>query len=132
MTPLHSASYNGHSEVFKFLINCKADLGAKTYLGHTAIHLACIKGHLEIVKQYAILTRKEDRAKGDASGKYPIHFAAEKGFDEVNTLNISYNNMTKPGTLGDRSKPMTIQFDYNANVDYRCQLCCRWPKLNRV
>ena len=27
---------------------------------------------------------------------------------------------TKPGTLCDRSKLMTIRFDYNANVDNRC------------
>ena len=26
----------------------------------------------------------------------------------------------KPGTLGDRSKPMTIRLDSNANVDNRC------------
>ncbi len=89
MTPLHSASYGGHSEVFKFLINCKADIGAKANDEETAFHLACGLGHLEIVKQYAFLTRKEDRAKGDASGNYPIHYAVVGGSDEVILINLS-------------------------------------------
>jgi hypothetical protein len=29
-----------------------------------------------------------------------------------------FNGKTKPGTLGDRSKSMTIRFDSNANVEY--------------
>lgn len=87
-TPLHLASYCGQSQVFEFLINCQVDIGAKTNHGETAIHLACINGHLEIVKQYAFLTKKEERAKGDAYGYYPIHFAAAGGFDEVIIINL--------------------------------------------
>jgi ankyrin repeat protein len=93
LTPLLLASNCGHSEVFKFLINCKADLGAKANDGETAFHLACMKGHLEIVKQYAFLTRKEERAKRNVSGNYPIHYAAIGGFDEVMLLNLLYNNI---------------------------------------
>jgi hypothetical protein len=83
MTPLHFASFFGYSEVFKFLANHGDDLGAKTDNGLTALHLACHNGHLEVVKQFANFTKKEERAKEDSFGKYPIHNAAEKGFQEV-------------------------------------------------
>jgi hypothetical protein len=85
MTPLHFASYCGHAEVFEFLANHRDDLGAKTDLGLTALHLACLAGHLEVVKQYANFTKKEERAKEDTFGKYPIHYAAEKGFEKVSS-----------------------------------------------
>ncbi len=40
-------------------------------------------------------------------------------FDLSVSLGVS-TVKTKPGTLGDQSKPMTIQLDSNANVDNRC------------
>jgi ankyrin repeat protein len=89
MTPLHFASFFGHSEVVKFLANHGDDLRARTDTGFTAIHLACITGHLQVVKQYANFTKKEDRATMDEFGKYPIHYAAEEGFHEVIHLTLS-------------------------------------------
>jgi ankyrin repeat protein len=89
MTPLHFASFFGHSEVFKFLANRGDDLGGKTDLGLTALHLACHNGHLEVIKQYDLFTKKEERAKEDSFGKYPIHYAAEKGFHEVILISFS-------------------------------------------
>ncbi len=88
MTPLHFASYFGHSEVVEFLANLEDDLGAKTDTGFTALHLACLAGHLEVVKQYDHFTKKEERAKEDSFGKYPIHYAAETGFDKVVFSNL--------------------------------------------
>jgi hypothetical protein len=85
MTPLHFASFFGYSEVFKFLCNHGDDPGAKTDLGLTALHLACLAGHLEVVKQYANFTKKEERAKEDTFGKYPIDYAAEIGFEKVSS-----------------------------------------------
>ena len=92
MTPLHFASFSGHSEVFKFLCNHGDDPGAKTDLGLTTLHLACHNGHLEVVKQYDLFTKKEERAKEDSFGKYPIHYAAEKGFQEVILFSFSQTN----------------------------------------
>jgi ankyrin repeat protein len=89
MTPLHFASYYNHAEVFKFLAIHGDDLSAKTDIGSTVLHLACLTGHLEVVKQYANFTKKEDRATMDEFGKYPIHYAAEKGFHEVIHLTLS-------------------------------------------
>jgi ankyrin repeat protein len=93
MTPLHFASFSGHSEVFNFLCNHGDDLGAKTDLGLTALHLACHNGHLEVVQQYDLFTKQEERAKEDAFGKYPIHYAAEKGFHEVILLSFSQKKL---------------------------------------
>jgi ankyrin repeat protein len=93
MTPLHFASYFGHAEVFEFLANKGVNLGAKTDTRFTAIHLACLTGHLEVVKQYDKYTKKEDRATMDEFGKYPIHYAAEEGFHQVIHLILSLNNL---------------------------------------
>jgi ankyrin repeat protein len=93
MTPLHFASFFGHSEVFKFLCNHGDDPGAKTDLGLTALHLACHNGHLEVIKQYDHFTKKEERAKEDSFGKYPIHYAADKGFPEVILISFSQQNL---------------------------------------
>jgi ankyrin repeat protein len=88
MTPLHFASFFGHSEVVEFLANHGDYLGAKTDTGLTVLHRACLAGHLEVVKQYDNFTKKEERAKEDKSGKYPIHYAAETGFDKVVLSNL--------------------------------------------
>ncbi len=93
MTPLHFASFSGHYEVFKFLCNHGDDPGAQTDLGLTALHLACHNGHLEVIKQYDNFTKKEERAKEDSFGKYPIHYAAGKGFHEVILLSFSIKKL---------------------------------------
>ncbi len=92
MAPLHFASFSGHSEVLKFLCNHGDDPGAQTDLGLTALHLACHNGHLEVIKQYDSFTKKDERAKEDSFGKYPIHYAAEKGFHEVNFFYFHQKN----------------------------------------
>jgi ankyrin repeat protein len=93
MTPLHFAAFSGHSEVFKFLCNHGDDPGAKTDLGLTTLHLACHNGHLEVIKQYDHFTKKEERAKEDSFGKYPIHYAVEKGFSEVILISFTQQNL---------------------------------------
>jgi hypothetical protein len=47
---------------------------------------------LEVVQQYDHFTKKEKRAKEDSFGKYPIHYAAEKGFHGVIFLSFSQKN----------------------------------------
>jgi hypothetical protein len=93
MTPLHFASFFGHSEVFKLLCNHGDNPGTKTNIGLTALHLACHNGHLEVVKHYDLFTKQEERAKEDSFGKYPIHYAAEKGFHQVIFLSFSQKKL---------------------------------------
>ncbi len=49
-TPLHSASYEGHLEVVKYLKSVGADIHAKTNNGYTPLNVASRNGHLEVVK----------------------------------------------------------------------------------
>ena len=49
-TPLTIASYNGHFEKVKYLVENGADVNAKLDYGRTALISACEKGYLEIVK----------------------------------------------------------------------------------
>ncbi len=66
---------------------------------------------------------------------------------ENNTLVVQYNSpmvgnfflnlllwkstLTKPGTLGDQPKPITIRLnsDFSVSLGNRCWLCCRWPGI---
>ncbi len=84
-TALHIATAANNIGIAKLLLNFNADINAKGKHQQTLIHIASLNGNLDIVREYANLTSKKERAKtkGDAYGKYPIHYAAENGFDEV-------------------------------------------------
>ena len=49
-TPLHEAVNHGHLNIVKILIWYGADLSCKTRNQTTPIHIAAVKGHVEIVK----------------------------------------------------------------------------------
>ncbi|XP_046341648.2 uncharacterized protein LOC124122611 isoform X1 [Haliotis rufescens] len=49
-TPIMMAAEKGHTEVLKHLVSEKADLGLQDEGGNNILHIACMWGHLEIVK----------------------------------------------------------------------------------
>ena len=49
-TALMHASFNGHTETVKLLIEKGAGVHARTHSGKTALTLASDKGHMEIVR----------------------------------------------------------------------------------
>ena len=76
-TPLHYAAYAGSLPIVKFFKNKGLDMNQKTNSGFNCLHLACKKGHLELV-QYLIekaqLNVNEQTFKSKSSA---LHFAAE-------------------------------------------------------
>ncbi len=49
-TALHKASLNGHLPIVSYLLPDKADVHAKDDDGWTALHNACSKGYLDILR----------------------------------------------------------------------------------
>ncbi|XP_033116286.1 serine/threonine-protein phosphatase 6 regulatory ankyrin repeat subunit C-like [Anneissia japonica] len=87
-TALHHAAHKDHTKICNFLLDHGIDGNVQNNDGHTAMVLAVIKGNVETVK---ILC---DRVDGwthikDEKGRYPIHYAAERGFHEIMEILIN-------------------------------------------
>ena len=73
-TPLHEAAFAGHSMVVTYLLMQPGiDIEAVTTEGQSALHLAVIAGHIDIVA--ALLIFGADRTAIDDEGQTPVHNA---------------------------------------------------------
>jgi len=82
-TPLHIASYNGHTQVTQLLDN-KADVNASTHIeGITPLHITAWKGRTEVVK--LLLGNKADvnACRGGGLGDKPIDAARRNRHLEI-------------------------------------------------
>lgn len=50
-TPLHAATASGNVECMHILINAGADIEARNEYGNTPLHIACLNGHADAVKE---------------------------------------------------------------------------------
>lgn len=57
----------------KFLLTAGADVAFQNFLGETALHMAVLRGHLEIVK--TSLAARADVNKANSNGSTPWHIA---------------------------------------------------------
>ncbi len=83
VTPLWTASRNGHTEIIKLLLTASADVNAadKTY-GFTPLLIALLRGHTEIVK--LLLTAKADvNSSLKTDGATPLLGASQLGHTEI-------------------------------------------------
>ena len=78
-TALHIATENNKAKCVELLIFQGADLLAKTLYGKTSSHIACIKGHANLMSHF--LTEM-CIASADATGSTPLHYACEYGHIE--------------------------------------------------
>ena len=80
---LHFASWKGHLEIVKYLIEtCLVEKDARNNLGSTALHIATRNGHLEIVK-YLIETGQVNKEAKTKNGQSAYDIAATYGNSEV-------------------------------------------------
>jgi ankyrin repeat protein len=75
-TALHYASYNGHLEVVKYLVEtCGANVHAARTSGNTSLHDASLRNNLKIV-QYLAEHCNADVHAVDVYGHTPLHLAS--------------------------------------------------------
>lgn len=73
-TPLHRACYSGHAPVVSFLLDCGADLHARTVDGWTPLHSASRWGHAVIA---SCLLRRGSEVNAITNGHLtPLQLAA--------------------------------------------------------
>ncbi|EFW99908.1 ankyrin unc44 [Grosmannia clavigera kw1407] len=87
-TPLHAASWNGHPEIVKLLIQHHASLEIK-YKTRTPLQKAAERGYLEIVR--ILIDGGANVEAGATDGFTPLFIAADKGFGAVVTLLLDHN-----------------------------------------
>lgn len=51
-TALHSACANNHPEIVRALMQGKADSALKDRIGYTPLHVACMYGYMDCVKEF--------------------------------------------------------------------------------
>lgn len=92
MTALHLAVLGGHEKTAALLLDCGADPGLKSCLGHTAMHSAVIclpntseEDKVKKARIFEWLRQKDPSLVGvcDVSGNTVVHFMAIHGFDAL-------------------------------------------------
>uniref|UniRef100_G1KG23 Uncharacterized protein n=1 Tax=Anolis carolinensis TaxID=28377 RepID=G1KG23_ANOCA len=73
-TPLHLASYKGHTEVAQKLLQNKAKVNLKDKQSKTPLHLGAEKGHIALVE--LLLGSNADPNSADKEKKTPLHLAS--------------------------------------------------------
>ena len=84
LTPIQLASYSGSENVVRAVLNQPGvEVADKSHpSGYTALHLACLSGHVGVVG--LLLSRSTDLLKvTDAAGQTAIHVAASNGHYEM-------------------------------------------------
>jgi ankyrin repeat protein len=75
MTPIYTASWNGHADLVKFLIEAKGDVTAPKKSGFIPLHAACAKGHIAVAREL-IASAPETINHADSEHLFtPLHVA---------------------------------------------------------
>ncbi|OQS07850.1 hypothetical protein THRCLA_00154 [Thraustotheca clavata] len=89
------SSLTGSVKMMELLQEHGVDLGIRNYNGHSALHKAALRGHLDICRW--LVTKGKlglDHMQADADGFTPITFASANGFQAVgNYLTDVYNTL---------------------------------------
>lgn len=81
-TPLHFAANEGHLEIIKLLLTQKdIKVDSLSKANRTALHLACIRGHVGIVR--ALHEKQANINISDHEGNTALHFASENGNTDI-------------------------------------------------
>ncbi|XP_067669900.1 ankyrin repeat domain-containing protein 50-like [Haliotis asinina] len=87
-TPIRMVDIRKHRPVFDLLVSKGADLSQVDDKGENILHVACLEGHLDLVKDIVTNDRVDVNSRG-RYGRTPVMKAAEKGHMDVLNLLIS-------------------------------------------
>ncbi|CAK4633492.1 hypothetical protein LEN26_000236 [Aphanomyces euteiches] len=96
-TPLHAASYYGHADIARFLLQTY-NIDQKDYTGRTALYLASEAGHVDVVKVLVTESIKADIATNGGMG--PLHTACWNGHLPVVKILMEHCNANMKACLG--------------------------------
>ncbi|XP_048250451.1 ankyrin repeat domain-containing protein 50-like isoform X2 [Haliotis rufescens] len=129
-TPVMVAAEKGHSQVFDLLVTQGADVSAMDDDGNNILHVACLGGHVDVVK-YVLSQKVADINSRGQYGRTPLMVAAEKGhrqmFDllvregaDVLLVDDNRNNILHVASLGgDADMVKHVQALNVVNIDDR-------------
>ncbi|XP_071085792.1 ankyrin repeat domain-containing protein 50-like [Haliotis cracherodii] len=87
-TPVRMVDFRKKRNIFDVLVSKGADLSQVDDKGENILHVACLEGHLDLVKDIVTKHRVDINSRG-RYGRTPVMKAAEKGHKEVLDLLIS-------------------------------------------
>ena len=73
-TPLHAASYNGHIEIARLLLQNGAEVNVRNNYGWTPLHFAAFQGHVDIL--HLLVENGADLEAEDDGGWRALHQSA--------------------------------------------------------
>lgn len=92
-TALHLAVTHGRDDIIELLLNCGADVMAKSDGSWTPLHNACSQGTVKIVR--ILLRANADINAKLLNGKTPLHIAAQEGHLEVVECLLERNDIKR-------------------------------------
>lgn len=103
---IHDASARGNALVVKAILTANASaVNLKNDAGDTPLHLACIRGHIDVVK--VLIAAGADTNAKTPDGWSPLHWAAFKGYMEIAGILIK-NKADLNATNKDRWTPLHV------------------------
>lgn len=103
-TPLHWASFYGHSKVVDALINKNAPINIADDEGVYPIHLACLSGQIDCVS--CLTNANADLSVVDKHLRTPMHYAAKASSGPV--LQFLLANRVNPDVVDDAGDTPTM------------------------
>ncbi|XP_046567998.1 serine/threonine-protein phosphatase 6 regulatory ankyrin repeat subunit A-like [Haliotis rubra] len=101
MTPVMEAGQRGHKEVVGLLVKNGANLSLKADRSNNILHLACFRGHVEVVKYVLSQNAVDINSRGNSS-KTPVMDAGRNGHkDMVELLVQNGANLSLSDAHGD-------------------------------
>lgn len=114
-TALHLSAFTGHTKTARLLLDAGADPAARTQAEFTALHLACQRGHIDVVQELHAAQRGFDVCRQTQQGDTPLHLAAASGHTSIVAFLLEHSNGTKVqqvrNLLGQRPSEVCMNID---------------------